>query len=108
REPDSLQAVIAEIQGATGESAEYDAHARRLKNWFEPGAITESSARRFAEDLALAFQGAALRRYAPDYVFDGFCKARLNPEVRSYAYGALPKGVDLRAITSRASVLQSA
>jgi len=108
REPDSLQAVIAEIQGATGESAEYDAHARRLKNWFEPGAITESSARRFAEDLALALQGAALRRYAPEYVFGGFCKARLNQEARSYAYGALPKGVDLRSITSRASVLQSA
>ena len=104
RERDSLDAVRAEIAGAMGVNSIYDAHARALEKWLEPGALHEGAARGFAEAMALALQGAALKRYAPDYVFDGFCAARLNPENRSFVYGALPKGIDQHAIVERAQV----
>lgn len=104
REPDSLQAVWSEIARAIGASPEYDAHTRRLEAWLEPGAIGEGRARRLAEDMALALEAAALHRYAPDFVFDAFCKARLDPEQRSFVYGALPTGIDQRAIVARAAV----
>ncbi|MBI1366486.1 MAG: DNA alkylation response protein [Alphaproteobacteria bacterium] len=102
RERDSLEAVRAEIAGATGANAFYDAHARRLEHWTEPGALGEDSARAFAEAMALALEGAALKRFAPDFVFDGFCAARLDPDARALAYGALPRTVDQRALVDRA------
>ena len=41
-------------------NAAYDAHARRLTTWLEPGALHEGAARRFAEDMGLALAAAAL------------------------------------------------
>lgn len=104
REPDSLRAVWAEIGRAIGAHPKYDAHTRRLESWLEAGSMDESRARRFAEDMALALEAAALHRYAPDFMFDAFCAARLDPEARSNLYGTLPRGVDARAINARAAV----
>lgn len=103
REPDSLEAVRAELMTAQGVNRFYDAHLKRLDDWFKPGALHEGAARAFAEDMALALQAAALHRAAPDYVFDGFCAARMDPEHRSLAYGALTAQLDTAAIVERAS-----
>ena len=104
REPDSMEAVRAELASARGADRHYDAHLRSLEKWFEPGALTEGSARAFAESLALALAAAALNRFAPSYVFEGYCSARLDEANRSFIYGALPDGIDRRAIVERAAV----
>ena len=58
------------------------------------------SARRAVEELALAFQASLLVRYAPPFVADAFCAARLGGGGR--VYGTLPAGVDGAAIVARA------
>ncbi|MEO1137332.1 MAG: acyl-CoA dehydrogenase family protein [Pseudomonadota bacterium] len=102
REPDSLEALLAEFADAKGANRFLDAHLSRLDNWVRPGALHEASARAFAEDIALALQAAALRQTAPDFVMDGFCNARLDLENRSLIYGAVKADIDTRAIIERA------
>ncbi|MFZ5617237.1 MAG: acyl-CoA dehydrogenase family protein [Pseudomonadota bacterium] len=103
REQGSLEAVVGEIAKAQGSNGHYDRCAKRLAEWLEPGALNEFSARAFAEDMGLALQGAALYGVAPDYVFDAFCNARLDPEARSYGYGASDALIDADALISRAA-----
>lgn len=103
REPDSLEAVRAELSAVGGVNRLFDDHLRRLDDWFRPGALNEGTARAFAEEMGLALEAAALHRSAPDYVFDGFCAARLDPDHRSLAYGALTAKTDVAAIVERAS-----
>lgn len=102
REPESLEAVRAEIRSAHGNNTHLDRHITKLDDWFKPGALNEATARAFAEDMALALQAAALMRTAPDYVVDGFCNARLDADNRSFAYGAITADIDPAAIIDRA------
>ncbi len=102
REPDSLDAIRAELASARGTNTHLDRHLSLLDRWFKPGALNESTARAFAEDMALALCAAALAQSAPDVVFDGFCAARLDPEERSLAYGAITAKINARAIIDRA------
>ena len=103
REPESLDAVRGEILSARGANAALDHRLASLDDWLKPGALNEATARAFAEDMALALCAAALKQTAPDYVFDGFCNARLDPGQRSYAYGAVTANIDARAIIDRAN-----
>lgn len=104
RETDAIEAVITEIKTANGQNLIFDRFSSRLENWLKPGALSESTARRFAEDIALMLQASSLAKVAPDFVFDGFCQARLDPENRSLVYGALPATVDQTSIVKRASL----
>ncbi len=103
REPDSLEAVRGELSSVKGQNAHLDRHVTRLDGWFKPGALNEATARRFAEDMALALSAAALAQTAPDFVFDGFCAARLDPGARSLAYGATGAVINSRALIDRAA-----
>ncbi len=60
----------------------------------------ESQARALTRELVLALQAALLIRHAPAPVADAFCASRLEGD--SAAFGLLPRGLDLRAITERA------
>jgi putative acyl-CoA dehydrogenase len=102
REPESLAAVRAEISSAKGANAYLDRHISLLDKWFEPGVLSEASARAFAEDMALALEAAALLKTAPDYVFESFCAARLDADYRSLAYGAIFAKIDTVKIVARA------
>lgn len=101
REPEGLQAFLAECELARGADARLDAHLDSL-----PGALQglrddpQWAARRVVEDLALAFQGALLVRVGDPAVADAFCASRLGPD-RGRVYGTLPRGVDARAIVGR-------
>jgi putative acyl-CoA dehydrogenase len=103
REEGSLEAVVGEVAKAQGSNGHYDRHAKRLAEWLEPGALNESSARAFAEDMGLALQGASLYGVAPDFVFEAFCNARLDPDARSYGYGASDARIDEAALIARAA-----
>lgn len=103
REPSSLEAVIAEIAHAKGAHRAYDRHVNLLEKWFEPGVLTEATARAFVEDMALALQASALMKIAPDDVFEAFCSMRLDPDQRSLAYGAITAAIDVQSMIKRAT-----
>lgn len=102
REPESLEAVRAELDRARGRHGDYDAHVEGLAAWLEPGALHEASARAFARDMALALQGAALAEAAPAFVFDAFCAQRLGQGTHGFLYGDLADRVDAGALIDRA------
>jgi putative acyl-CoA dehydrogenase len=88
----------------------YDAGDARLKTFAErlqqrlraADRNDESQARVLVRDLVLALQAALLRKTAPPAVTDAFCASRLTGEGGS-VFGALPRGLDLRAIVARAA-----
>ncbi|GJL94213.1 MAG: acyl-CoA dehydrogenase [Hyphococcus sp.] len=102
REPASLEAVRDEINKARGVNKYFGQHVTRLDDWFKPGALNEATARRFAGDMALALEAAALVQSAPDYVVEGFCEARFGPDKQMSVYGALPNGFNVQPILDRA------
>ena len=102
REPEAVEGLRAELSGPKGAYPLYDSYLEGLEKWFVPGALHEGTARAFVEAHALALQAAALHAYAPDYVFEGFCQARLDPEARHLAYGASTDGIDKARIVARA------
>ena len=64
------------------------------------GGTAEGEARRLARDVALLVQASLLQRSAPAAVFDAFCASRIGDA--SDVFGALPAGLDLDAILTRA------
>ena len=94
REPDGLAAFRAECELARGGNARLDAHLDALPIELDPW-----SARRAVEDLALALQASLLVRFAPDFVSDAFCAARLGDGGR--VFGTLPRGTDGTRIVTR-------
>ena len=101
REPESLDAVRHEISHAAKSNSGLATHARQLENWLEPGALNESTARRFTQETAMALAAAALVKTAPDFVADGYARARLQAENRSYIYGADAAKINALAIIER-------
>ena len=66
----------------------------------------ESQARVLVRDLVLALQTALLIKHAPPAVADAFCASRLEGDAGS-VFGALPRGLELRALAERAAPNQS-
>jgi putative acyl-CoA dehydrogenase len=100
KEGDCVAALARELAPARGTHAAFDRFAAALFARIDEGA-SETEARRLAQDIALAVQGALLGQHAPPFVFDAFCRSRLGNEW-GHAFGTLPAGVDLDAIISRA------
>lgn len=102
REPDALDALLAELDAARGGSAALDHAIVRLKGDLASNGSAEAGARRLTEAIAVAWQGALLVRHAPAAVADAFCASRLG-EHWTGAYGTLPNGCDFDAIIARAT-----
>jgi putative acyl-CoA dehydrogenase len=78
RQPDSVHAVLAEIDLAVGESAAFDAAVADLRGELaDPG---EPRARRLAELMASCLQGSLLLRHAPAEVVEVFLASRFGGE----------------------------
>jgi putative acyl-CoA dehydrogenase len=97
REPESLEAFLAEVSLAAGADRRLDEAVAALKEQPEEG-----QARRVVERMALVLQGSLLIRYAPAAVADAFCASRLAGDA-GLAFGTLPPGLDLAAIVERAA-----
>ena len=65
------------------------------------GQHEEALARRLAETMALALQGAILIQNAPGFVSDAFCATRLCDHP-GLSCGALDAKIDVDAVISRA------
>ncbi len=103
RSPEAVDAVEAELAPARGANAALDGAIEGVLATLRTR-IEEADARRVCEALAVTVQGALLARHAPAAVADAFCASRLAGG-SGRAFGALPKGVDARAIVDRASPL---
>ncbi|SFR83868.1 putative acyl-CoA dehydrogenase [Agromyces sp. CF514] len=106
REPDAFAAFFDEVGVATGASAAFDlALAETVALVGEVAGsdrdAAASVARVLAERLALVLQASLLLRFSPAPVAEAFVRSRLGREGGSQ-YGALPRGVDVRAILARA------
>jgi putative acyl-CoA dehydrogenase len=99
-----VQALDTELATARGASPLFDQFANalfaRLADAADRG-DDESGARRLAQDVALAVQGSLLRRHAPQFMFDAFCRSRLAGG-GAQVFGTLPAGLPLEAIIGRA------
>ena len=91
REPEALNAWIAEVGRARGEDPRLDRGDRRTcsSRWPTPPTL-EVGARRLAGRMAACLQGALLVQFAPAAVADAFCATRLGTDVRRARYGTLP------------------
>jgi putative acyl-CoA dehydrogenase len=100
REPESVEALLAEIELAAGADSRLDEARTRLRRELEDPEDAAARARRVAELAALCLQASLLVRHAPPEVADAFCAIRLAAE-GGRSYGTLPRGVDSAAIVER-------
>jgi putative acyl-CoA dehydrogenase len=106
---DVLRAIARTPNAADVLRAEIDSGDARLKPFIKNivGRLAaserndESQARALTRDLVLALQAALLIKHAPADVADAFCASRLHGG--GGAFGLLPRGLNLRAITERAA-----
>jgi putative acyl-CoA dehydrogenase len=77
------------------------AHINALKQDLKDTSDIQLRARQLTEDIAVALQARLLLEAGESAVSDGFIAGRLRS--RGRVYGALPVGVDVQALVSRAS-----
>ena len=99
--PAARAALTAELALAGEGSMAYNAFRDALLAGLEQPQADEYGARRLAERIVLAVQGALLLRHAPAFVANAFVASRIAAELGG-AYGRLPSGVDCAAILERA------
>ena len=100
RKGDVAGALQAELAPARGAHAALDRMIDQLPTRIEALA-NETEARRLAQDVALALQGALLAQTAPAAVTDAFCASRLGGDW-GQAFGTLSARADMDAIIARA------
>jgi putative acyl-CoA dehydrogenase len=105
REPEVLQAWIAEVGAARGADTRLDRGvddtlALLGEGMSDPGAL-ESGARVLAGRMAACLQGSLLVRFAPPEVADAFCGSRFGTTYGG-TFGMLTSG-SLRAVVDRAA-----
>jgi putative acyl-CoA dehydrogenase len=100
REPDTVSALMVELEAARGGNDHLDRAVAALKERLAEPA-SEADARSLVEQVGLALQGAALVASAPSFVADGFCATRLADRP-GLAYGAGTAAIDEAAILDRA------
>jgi putative acyl-CoA dehydrogenase len=101
RTPGAVDAVLEEVDAASGADARLDAAAAELRAELADRDAVERRARRISGLLAAVLQGALLVRHAPSPVADGWCATRLSGG--HALYGTLPSGLDLETIIDRAT-----
>jgi putative acyl-CoA dehydrogenase len=99
REPETADALFAELNAARGAYAELDKAIDTAKHTLTTA--TEPGARRLVETLALTLQASLLARYAPSFVADAFIGTRLG-DAPWRSYGAFDAAIDVNAIVARA------
>jgi len=100
--PACVGALFAELARAQGGNRLLDAHVAQLQREFRDTDALEYRARDVVDRVALALQAALLVQHAPAFVADAFCASRLGDGAH-HNYGTLPRGVDCRAIITRAT-----
>lgn len=101
REPESLHAVLAELDAARGQDDRLDATVAQARALLARPDHLPFAARRLVETLGLALQASVLLQTAPSPVAETFLAGRLGGG-RLGCFGTLPAGVDGGAMLERA------
>ncbi len=101
REPETGEALFAELDAACGGHVLLDAEVDRLRG--EVGRLEnmESRARHVVERMALALQASILMRGGTSTVADAFCESRLG-ETHGLCFGTLPSAAPFELLIERA------
>jgi len=104
KSPETADALLQEIGRAAGGHRALDARLAALPKQIEGAVGDPRHARAVVAGLALAWQASLLIRAGNGAVSDAFCAVRLGGEGAAHhgLYGALPAGVDGRALMRRA------
>lgn len=100
REPESLEAWIAEVGRVRGENSHLDSMVDTVLTELADLSDIEIRARRVAGQMAAVLQGAILLQHSDHAVADAFCASRLGGDWGG-TFGTLPRGVDLAGIVAR-------
>jgi putative acyl-CoA dehydrogenase len=100
RDRRSAEAFVAELENSRGANTLLDRAIDDVKVRLA-GPPDEASARRLAETMALALQGAILVRNTPGFVSDAFCATRLCDHP-GLSCGAAEAKIDIGALIGRA------
>lgn len=100
REPESVEALLAEIELAAGADARLDTATTRLRGELHDREDADHRARTVAGLAARCLQASLLVRHAPSGIADAFCATRLDGG-GGRVYGTLPAGVDCAAVVGR-------
>lgn len=105
REPDTIPALLAELDAAAGGDARLDGAIKRLRELLEAQrggstARAQAGTRTLVELMARTLQGSLLVRYAPTGIAEAFCASRLTGD-GGYTFGTLPAGVDVGPLIER-------
>jgi len=101
REPETIPALLAELQKAAGANKHYDAALAALQQEVGHTEEMQRRARRLVEQMAMLLQACQLVQFAPSEVSEAFCATRLAGE-GGQQYGTLPAGVPMQSIIERA------
>jgi putative acyl-CoA dehydrogenase len=105
RSPLAREVLLAEVEAPAREHPALAAHVRRVAAALPNAGALEPRARWLVEGLALAVQAALMVRHADAGAAAAFCAARLG-EDGGLAFGALPAGVDAKALVARGALEQ--
>ena len=97
REPETRDALFAELRAARGANPALDREADRLANALDARASLEARSRLVVERAALALQGAILVRAGNADVADSFCASRLGG-AHGLAFGTLDPSAPMGAL----------
>ncbi|HVE57682.1 MAG TPA: isovaleryl-CoA dehydrogenase [Pyrinomonadaceae bacterium] len=100
KEPESIEAVLNELDEAQGLNDLFDRFLLNLKNEFSNLENLEFRARIIVEKCALALQAKVLLKTAPAFLAEAFCRSRLA-EAKNLNFGTLPVGAEVEKIIER-------
>ncbi|RPE34989.1 acyl-CoA dehydrogenase family protein [Kitasatospora cineracea] len=100
RQPESVAALFAELDTASGLDAHYDTALADLRKDLADPEHLEYRTRHLVERLALTLQASLLLRHGHPAVAEAFTATRLGGR-SGLAYGTLPTGLDTAAILGR-------
>ena len=101
REPETREALFAELMGAKGGHPDFDRELTWLGKAFDDVATLEVRSRYVVERTALALQAGVLLRGGHREVADTFCSSRLGGQ-HGLAFGTLPADAPVKALIERA------
>lgn len=101
--PECVEVLFKELALAQGQDERLDRHINGLHSQLSDLESVTYRARKVAEDICLALQGALLVRHGHPAVAQAFLATRLAGDWGG-AFGTLPTGLDLSPILERATV----
>lgn len=101
QEPETREALFAELAAAGGRDRHYDAALARLPCLLEDAATLEYRSRAVVERTALLLQAAVLLRAGQEEIAAAFCRSRLAGE-HGLAFGTLGPDAPVALLIGRA------